>query len=73
MTVREAKEVMGNAEIHLVWNGFIIPFEPDNVLMVDAYGSYKVHHIGAGHCRKNNNDGCIEVHIAMQPIKEVRT
>lgn len=72
MTVRDAVNVMTNAEIRIVWEGLIIPFDTDNTLMADAYGDYKVKAIHSGY-REDKDKECFELHIAMQPIKEART
>lgn len=65
MTVKEAVNVLKYAkEINISWNGSSIPFDKDDMLMMDAYGRYKVEYINAD---EENN---YEIGIAMRPVKE---
>ena len=65
MTVKEAVNVLKFAkEIRIAWNGNAIPFNKDDMLMMDAYGSYKVDSINA------DDEKNFEIEIAMRPVKE---
>ncbi len=64
MNVREAVSVLKKAkQIMLAWSGNTIPFDKDDLLMMDAYGKYIVDEIVA-------TDGIYEINIAVQPVKE---
>ena len=65
MNVREAVSVLKNAKkIMLAWSGNTIPFDKDDLLMMDAYGRYIVDEIVSA------GGGVYEVIIAVQPVKE---
>lgn len=65
MNVREAVSVLKRAkEIMLAWCGNSIPFDKDDLLMMDAYGKYIVDEIAA------TEDGIYEIVIAVHPVKE---
>lgn len=65
MTVKEAVSVLKYAkEIRIAWNGNAIPFNKDDMLMMDAYGRYKVESING------DEDKVFEIEIAMRPVKE---
>lgn len=64
MTVAEAVSVLKSAkEIHIVWDGSSYPIDPDNTLVMDAYGKYQVKSI------KTYPKDDFELEIAMQPVK----
>ena len=64
MNVREAVSVLKKAkQIMLAWCGNSIPFDKDDLLMMDAYGKYIVDEIAA-------HDDIYEITIAVQPVKE---
>lgn len=64
MNVKEAVKLLKRAkEVMIVWNGNAIPFDKDDLLMMDAYGNYAVDEIAA-------TDDVYEVVIAMRPVKE---
>lgn len=63
MNVKQAVSVLKRAkEINLCWNGTAIPFDKDDLLMMDAYGAYLVDEIAA-------HDEVYEINIAMRPVK----
>lgn len=65
MTVREIVSVLKNAKgIQLSWNSMAIPFDPNNELMMDAYGDYVVQSIISG-----LDPNTFEVEIATRPIR----
>lgn len=65
MTVREVVGVLKTAkEIALGYGGNAVPFDKNDALMMDAYGSYVVDEIRA------EGDGYYEIGIAVRPIKE---
>lgn len=64
MNVRQAVSVLKKAkQIMLAWCGNSIPFDKDDLLMMDAYGNYIVDEIVA-------TDGIYEINIAVHPVKE---
>lgn len=64
MNVKDAVKVLKRAkEIRICWNGNAIPFDKDDLLMMDAYGRYVVDEIAA-------NGDIYEINIAMKPVKE---
>lgn len=67
MTVREAVNVVTDAKkLFLCWDGELIDFDPENELMMDAFGHYKVKRVQHG-----AEDDTYEIHIAALPAKEV--
>lgn len=65
MTVKEAAKVLKTAKtIMLGYGGNAIPFDKDDVLVVDAYGKYLIDEI------KCTEDGYYELNIIMMPVKE---
>lgn len=67
MTVREAVNVTTDAKkLFLCWEGDLIDFDPENELMMDAFGHYKVKKVWHG-----VEDNTCEIHIAALPAKEV--
>jgi hypothetical protein len=63
MNVKQAVSVLKRAKkINLCWNGNAIPFDKDDLLMMDAYGAYLVDEIAA-------NDDIYEINIALRPVK----
>lgn len=65
MTVAEAISVLKNAKaIRIAWNGRCTNIDPEDVLMMDAYGKYQVKSIG------NYFDADdFEIEVAAQLIK----
>lgn len=64
MTVKEAVSVLKYAkDISISWNGSSVPFDSSDMLMMDAYGRYKVEYINA-------DEQAYEIGIAMRPIRE---
>ncbi len=69
MTVREAVKVLTEAKmLYIGWNDCIRPFDPDDELMMDAYGDYRVKRI----CNAGNGLEEFEIAVASLPIKEVQ-
>lgn len=65
MTVAEAISVLKGAEtIYLTWDGLSYPIDPNDTLMMDAYGKYLVKSIG-----NYFEAGKFEIEIAFQPVK----
>lgn len=66
ITVKEAVNVLKKAKtIVLGYGDNAIYFNPDDVLMMDAYGSYCVDRI----CSVGNDDDYYEIDIAVRPIR----
>lgn len=66
MTVKEVIKVLKTAKkIVLGYGSNAVPFDPNDRLMMDAYGCYIVDEI------MGDGEGYYEVSIAMRPIKEV--
>lgn len=64
MTVKEVIKLLKGAEtISLGYGANAIPFDKDDLLMVDAYGNYLVDEI------RTDDGKYYEVNIAMQPVK----
>ncbi len=65
MTVAEAVSVLTVAKaIYLAWSSFSVQINPDDMLMMDAYGKYIVKRIRS-YCEID----CFEIEIAVQPVK----
>lgn len=65
MTVKDVVKALKTAKkIVLGYGGNAVPFDKDDMLMMDAYGSYVVDEIRA------DDDGYYELNIAMRPIKD---
>lgn len=65
MTVKEVIAVLKTAEtIVLGYGANAVPFDKNDLLMVDAYGKYVVDEI------RSDDGKYYEVNIAMMPIKE---
>ena len=65
MNVREAARLLKRAkEVKIVWNGNAVDLDKDDMLMMDAYGNYAVDEIAT------IEEGCVELIIAMRPVKE---
>lgn len=65
MTVKDAVQVLKTAKtIMLGYGANAVPFDKDDMLMLDAYGKYIVCEIRA------EGEDYYEVSIAMQPMKE---
>lgn len=66
MTVREAVGALAGAKkLHIAWEGATREFDPEDELMMDAFGMYLVKKI-VNSCELD----CFEIHIAAQPVKE---
>lgn len=66
MTVKEVVKVLKHAKkIVLGYGANAVPFDKNDVLMMNAFGDYLVDEIRA------DDDGYYEVNIAVQPIKGV--
>lgn len=64
MTVKEAVSVLKHAEkIVLGYGANAVPFDKDDSLMIDAYGSYLVDEI------RTDDGAYFEINIAVRPIK----
>lgn len=64
MTVKEVVGALKNAtKIVLGYGANAVPFEKDDLLMMDAYGAYIVDEIRA------EGDGYYEINIAMRPVR----
>lgn len=69
MTVREAVKVLTEAKrLFICWNDNLMAFDPEDELMMDAYGDYRVKRI----CNAGNGLEEFEIAVASLPIKEVR-
>lgn len=65
MTVAEAVAVLrGAGKIRIGWNGSCKEIDPDDELMMDAYGKYQVARI-----RNYFEVGDFELKISIQPVK----
>lgn len=65
MTVKEAVAVLKTAKkIVLGYGANAVPFEKDDLLMMEAYGMFAVDGI---HCE---GDGYYEINIMMRPVRE---
>ena len=65
MTVKDVVAVLKTAKTIVLWYGAnAVPFDKNDMLMMDAYGRYIVDEI------KADEDGYYEVNIAMIPLKE---
>ena len=69
MTVREAVKVLTEAKtLYISWHDNLRVFDPDDELMMDAYGDYKVSRI----CTTcDSSDESYEIAIDATPIKAV--
>lgn len=66
MTVKEVVKALKTAKkIVLCYGDNSVPIDPNDMLMMDAYGCYIVDEI------MGDGEGYYEVSIAMRPIKEV--
>ena len=66
MNIREAANLLSNAkELYIAWDGSLIPFDPHNILEMDAFGDYRVHKINAAF-----EHNTFELELEMHPIKE---
>lgn len=64
MTVKEVVSVLKDAKkIALGYGANAVPFDKDDLLMMDAYGNYIVDEI------QGSGDGYYEVNVAMRPMK----
>lgn len=65
MTVKDAVTVLKGAKtIALGYGANAVPFDKEDVLMMDAFGSYKVAEILV------DAEGYVEINIATQFVKE---
>jgi len=55
------------AEFYVSWNGSITLFDPNDELLVDAFGGYRVKRIVHG-----TKERTMELHIAAIPVRETR-
>ena len=66
MNIREAANLLSNAkELYIAWDGSLIPFDPHNILEMEAFGDYRVHKINAAF-----EHNTFELELEMHPIKE---
>lgn len=64
MTVKEVVKALKTAKkIILGYGDNAVPIDPNDMLMMDAYGCYIVDEI------KGDSEGYYEVSIAMRPVK----
>lgn len=67
MTVRDAVTVLvGAKKFYIAWENANRELDPEDELMMDAFGMYRVKRI-TNSCELD----CFEIHIAAQPVKEV--
>lgn len=67
MTVRDAVNALAGAKkLYIAWESTSREFKPDDALMMDAFGMYRVKKITNAY-----ELDCFEIHIATQPIREV--
>ena len=50
-------------EINISWGGCLIPFDPENSLLLDAYGGYSVKAVHA------NGENSLEIDLETVPVK----
>ncbi|MCI9406161.1 MAG: hypothetical protein HFK04_04525 [Oscillospiraceae bacterium] len=66
MTIREAVSVLSNAKnIFIAWRGGIVEINPNDSLMMSAFGGYKVKEI----CNSWEKDS-FEIHVDAVPVRE---
>ena len=66
MTVKEVVKALKTAKkIVIGYGDNAVPIEPNDTLMMDAYGCYIVDEI------RGDSEGYYEVSIAMRPVKAV--
>lgn len=65
MTVKDVVKALKTAKkIVLGYGANAVPFDPKDMLMMDAYGSYLVDEI------RGDEDGYYEISILVQPLKK---
>lgn len=75
MTVREAvRKIRGVDQCYLAWYGSLNAFDPDDEIMMDAYGKYAVEKIVfCSHEEKGKICSHVEIELAMRLVTEEAT